>query len=243
MTFYGISRGVVIYRILPLSFLFWLLVLPLFIERFDSISNLFVTTTVDHDPCSNRNWPTLDIFLPTDSSSASVREINEWFLPSLFLFWPNDTNANLLVVSDSENETREEVDRLHRNLTNSFNNMESTLSFEFRTSSRVFDCSGWDKAQWIKFWADNFTRSEYVGFVDTDTIFVSRVTQRDLFIDKKPIMRATFGKPRNEGFWDKVPSRTLTFTGLRGNYSLFVLCFELCFISSFIAICRTFQLR
>lgn len=31
--------------------------------------------------------------------------------------------------------------------------------------------SGHDRQQWSMFWADNYTSSDYVGFVDTDTLF------------------------------------------------------------------------
>ena len=35
--------------------------------------------------------------------------------------------------------------------------------------------TGMDRQQWYMFWADNFTRSEYVGFVDADTLFITYV--------------------------------------------------------------------
>ncbi len=56
------------------------------------------------------------------------------------------------------------------------------------------------------FWADNFTDAEYVGFVDTDTFFVSPVDREDLFEDGKPVVIGFFGKENS--WWRNVPKST-----------------------------------
>ena len=45
--------------------------------------------------------------------------------------------------------------------------------------------------------------SDYVGFVDSDTIFITKILPRDLFDKDKPVVRALFGKPKSPytGLW------------------------------------------
>jgi hypothetical protein len=72
--------------------------------------------------------------------------------------------------------------------------------------------NGSDRQQWLMFWADNFTSSEYIGFVDSDTVFSSVVTGEDLFVDGKPRAIVVYGRPLNE-FWETVPSQTFYAIG------------------------------
>ena len=48
---------------------------------------------------------------------------------------------------------------------------------------------GWDRQQWIMFWADNFTDSDYVGFIDTDTTRELPQEQRDALSSQIPLGR------------------------------------------------------
>jgi hypothetical protein len=45
----------------------------------------------------------------------------------------------------------------------------------------------------MMFWADNFTSREFVGFVDTDAVFLAYVDREDLFEDGKPVVNARSG--------------------------------------------------
>lgn len=46
----------------------------------------------------------------------------------------------------------------------------------------------------MMFWADNYTSSEFVGFVDTDAVFLTYIDREDLFEDGKPVVNARSGK-------------------------------------------------
>ena len=46
----------------------------------------------------------------------------------------------------------------------------------------------------MMFYADNFTQSEFVGFVDSDCLFLTYVDREDLFETGKPVIKAITGK-------------------------------------------------
>jgi hypothetical protein len=93
------------------------------------------------------------------------------------------------------------------------------LSYVKRHDSRAlfgdpppFHMPGPDRQQWYMLWADNFTRAEYVGFVDSDTMFTSVITNGDLFVDSKPRAVVIYGRPLNF-FWEATPNQTLFAIG------------------------------
>lgn len=45
----------------------------------------------------------------------------------------------------------------------------------------VYGGAGHIRQQYLMFYADNFTSSEFVGFVDTDAFFVTYVDREDIF--------------------------------------------------------------
>lgn len=47
------------------------------------------------------------------------------------------------------------------------------------------------------FWGDNFTNSEFIGFVDSDCAFITYVDREDLFENGKPVVngRSGFNNP------------------------------------------------
>ena len=189
----------------------------------DDLSNSLPTnpskTSPDDDGCSDR-WPDFELFLTAPQSSLGFFEFKNWFLPSLALFWPLEPILKLLIVTDVDDEFngkgnfrqvedfRDEAQFL----------MNGSIQIQWAKTRRLFETkrTGWDKSQWLKFWADNFTNAEYVGFVDTDTVFVSRLTKRDFFDEKnKPIVRPMYGKPRKGwvGKWHLIPEQTFLSTG------------------------------
>jgi hypothetical protein len=75
-----------------------------------------------------------------------------------------------------------------------------------------FRLKGSDRQQWYMLWADNFTSADYVGFVDSDTVFSSVITKEDLFVDGKPKAIVIHGKPLLS-FWKLTPNQTLFAIG------------------------------
>ena len=173
-------------------------------------------------------WPDLDLMLTSPANQVpGLLELRNIFLQSAALFWPNK-HLKYVVVTDSEKDFAYDF----CNLTKSFTKKEFQIGNEARCFAvyPAFYCPGWHKSQWLRFWADNFTNSEFVGFIDTDTLFVSQVTQRDLFklnhqhhrpkkqkqlLRHRPIVRPILGPPKqaNVNYWKRVPERTFKYTG------------------------------
>lgn len=69
--------------------------------------------------------------------------------------------------------------------------------------------TGHDRQQYDMFWADNFTKAEYVGFVDTDCAFITYVDREDLFEDGKPVVVARGGFRYFDSVFSNVTYNTL----------------------------------
>ena len=60
--------------------------------------------------------------------------------------------------------------------------------------------SGFDRMQRDMFYPENCTSKKYVGYVDTDTMFITRVIPEMLFIEDKPIIIGVYGNTTNN-YW------------------------------------------
>ena len=145
-------------------------------------------------------------------SNDSYNEFENIFLRSLAFFWRKDY-INLLVVLDEESPYLEYFKAKITNLS-----IPQTNYTRVVLNKLLFQMKGHDRQQWIQFWADNFTSSEYVGFVDTDTLFVSRVLHEDLFVGDKPRVQPIFGGPPLNSFWARVPSSTHRALGFKEKF-------------------------
>jgi len=71
--------------------------------------------------------------------------------------------------------------------------------------------TGHNRQQYVMSWADNFTSAKYVGFIDTNTMFSTRVLSEDLFVDDRPRVHGDMlGKT---GFWEVFADNHRNFTG------------------------------
>lgn len=140
------------------------------------------------------------------------------FLRSFLLFWPlQQSNTSLTVVFDEEKRSFSGFAALHKNLNESVRAMiHGGLNIYFNQPYSVH-LSGHDRQQLIMFWADNFTNSEFVGFVDTDCVFITYVDRDDLFENGKPVINARIGLDspysKHYDFWMKVPQATSKLIG------------------------------
>ena len=168
----------------------------------------------------NRTWPSLELFLPiglaepigqhreAEEMRRRNREFGVWLIRSLFLFWPLEVSkVTLRLIFDEEvGPTMPKGNRTHLYTAawNSINyyvdaykkyrpfDPSSLFRVNFTAISPVYR-RGYDRQQWVMFWADNFTTAEYVGFVDTDTLFTTYVDREDLFEDGKPVVNGRIG--------------------------------------------------
>ncbi len=156
--------------------------------------------------CQESTWPPFDMFIPIGVTHQD--EFKNVFLRSLKLFWPK-SQANLVMVLDKEMKNRDEFAEALLNLTTDLNSAKIACNKQ----SQYYGKNGHDRQQLIMFWADNFTDADMVGFVDTDTLFVTVPDSEDLFENEdKPVVIGAYGKPQN-GFWEAVPSRTMFSLG------------------------------
>ncbi len=130
-------------------------------------------------------WPELNLFLTMPTNG--YKEFQQQLLRSLLLFWPLQ-HLNMVIVLDQESRSTE-LETLIETHTKTFN----TCSIRYNKPNQFYGGQGHDRQQLIMFWADNFTSSEYVGFVDTDTLFVSPVDEEDLFENGKPVIIGLYG--------------------------------------------------
>eukprot|EP01083_Nonionella_stella_P172623 593042_1 len=141
--------------------------------------------------------------------AGTLEWYSKYFLFSLELFWPrllwkqynsaNGYNAKtkLLLVLDDESFLDHSIasflnDSFPSSLREYF---DLDIQFEDEPEIEVKDYFnyGHDRQQWSMFYADKYMneKDEYVGFVDTDTIFQTVIFPSDLFMDSShPIIMA-----------------------------------------------------
>eukprot|EP01084_Bolivina_argentea_P253927 426741_1 len=171
------------------------------------IANLIKTDGESPDTLTDTGY-LLTLFLRMHSGTLEL--YSKYFLFSLELFWPGllwkqyntqngyNEKTKLLIVLDDESFT-------DHSIVNFINESFPTtlrpyfdLYFEFEAEPNT-TYIGHDRQQWSMFYADKYMndKDEYIGFVDTDTIFQTVVFPSDLFHDiDHPIM---FGQSKQYG--------------------------------------------
>jgi len=155
----------------------------------------------------HEKWPDLELYLRMTKSKEQL--FNDIFLRSLRMFWPAD-QVRLLIVLDDENEADHEWGPQLQMQLSSYDFASVRVSYE-GPADNVYG-SGHDRQQWSMFSADNHTISEYVGFVDTDTLFTTRVHPGDLFECERPVVHGLVGK-QTDDWWNATASATVAALG------------------------------
>ena len=147
----------------------------------------------------------LEMFLRMSAESTTLLDfyylVFDW---SLRFFWHNEVSPlNLLLILDDEKEKDHKFGE-EREKVYPF----PTLHFEKPNS--YYGTYGHSRMQWSMFWADQYATGDYVGFVDTDSLFISLVYEDLLFEGDKPIVWGLFGGSTN-AWWGHVKSSTYQF--------------------------------
>lgn len=155
-------------------------------------------------PCFDLNE--LELFLPVAPTKESFDELRDLFLRTLRWFFPGQS-VNLAIILDDvpgigafQQQIQDLLGGLHAQT--------------YIAPRHPLPMHGHDVQQWLMFIADNWVVSRYVGFVDTDTVFVSPMMVTDLFSGDKPRVIVTYGCAKND-WWKGVPSATEFALGLR----------------------------
>ena len=197
--------------------------------RILSILVAFIYLTIVLSDC-NRPWPALELFLPinTKTNQPSVR-IHEWrniFLRSFLLFWPLQlSQTKLLIVTDIENKDNHIDSGIQSLVNNTLKDViKGGVSIQYNDiAKQYYHGHGHDRQQLLMFWPENYTSTEYVGYVDTDCLFLTYVDREDLFEDGKPVVNGRTGnlhKSTNGGrpgdlYWQEVAANTYKVLGIR----------------------------
>lgn len=161
----------------------------------------------------NRKWPELELFLPlaTHYSNRDSRyyEYETLFLRSLLIFWPlKVSNVSLRVLFDAENAHNGYANEIRGTFDGHRGDFQNGQGLHFTDvpPSSYYRRPG-DRQQLMMLWADNFTDAEYIGFVDSDAVFLTYIDREDLFENGKPVINAKAG-PTSDKFWSSAPAST-----------------------------------
>lgn len=133
----------------------------------------------------NRPWPQLDLILPISLThggrDARRYEAEALFFRSLFLFWPlKISNISVTSIVDEEQvgsalyfEYKQTLEGFRGRVPGGLNLVTSPAMAWFRQPK--------DRMPHMLFWADNFSTSDYVGFVDTDCVFLTYIDREVLY--------------------------------------------------------------
>lgn len=177
------------------SFLIFLFLLMLTPGSSSVTANLTMRTNSSSSCKHHDDWPSVDFLLPVGLSATNHERNSEWsdvVFHTMKLFWPLEKmkhHSRLILVVDEEVKGSElvkhyvldviEKNRDVMNITVAYHHMRVPLK-------------GHDRQQNLMFWADNYTSAEYVGFLDTDTVFITSVFVGDFFENNKAIIHGRF---------------------------------------------------
>ena len=174
----------------------------------------------------DRPWPELELFLPVallpndpKNPQNKHHRLEEYklFLRSLLLFWPLEiSKTSLRVLFDEEVIPKEKVnyDEIVKDIKTHDGRFPGGLMISTSPEEKKYiSRRPHDRQQNIMLWADNFTTSEYVGYVDSDSIFLTYIDREDIFEDGKPVINGRSG-PMETEWWAKSPLFNHDFTGL-----------------------------
>jgi hypothetical protein len=162
----------------------------------------------------NRPWPEMELFLPlaTHYSPRDARyyEYETLFLRSLLLFYPlKHSNSSLRLLFDAEHKGHGYTNEIVTTFESALGpkKMPGGLAVTYAEPSEWYHRPT-DRQQLLMMWADNFTSSEYVAFVDSDAVFFTAIDREDLFEDGKPVVNAKTGPYAAGDFWGSAPEST-----------------------------------
>ena len=126
----------------------------------------------------------MDLYLRMTSSKHLVKFYDKVLVQSMYYFWPD--NFSMVVVLDNENHRDHQFGNIIQNTFPS-----PRICYMDPINIRGYD--GRDRMQRDMFYPELCTSKKYVAYIDTDTMFVSRVVPEMLFVHGKPKVVASYG--------------------------------------------------
>ena len=134
----------------------------------------------------------LDLYLRTTAARPLfIKFYEKVFAQSMRYFWP-DKFAVVVVLDDEKSKDHEFGEAIRKQF--------PFPKLCFMDPPTVPGYSGFDRMQRDMFYPENCTSKKYVGYVDTDTMFITRVIPEMMFIEDKPIIIGVYGNTTNN-YW------------------------------------------
>ncbi|KAK3607570.1 hypothetical protein CHS0354_011107 [Potamilus streckersoni] len=140
-----------------------------------------------------------DLELYLRMSSKFLDKYESFLLPSLRYFWPG--NVSIVIVLDEENAHDKELGK-----TLSLSYPYPRVEYQSPIHPSIYHHYGHERMQRDFFYAEEKVRKRYVGYIDTDTVFVTRVIPELLFEMGKPVVIGAYGK--DVEWWGQVSVTT-----------------------------------
>ena len=134
--------------------------------------------------------PTLELYVRFTNNGGWAKDFEHWLMRSVDLFWPEEYR-NLTVVLDGWKASDHEFGRYVLSKWP----RQVNVCYRDQMDPKVYHNDGHNQMYLDMMHADTCIRSEYVGFVDTDSMFVTVITPNLLFENKKPIVVGRIGRP------------------------------------------------
>ena len=167
--------------------------------------NAFNVNATADDPW--KEVPSLELAIRTNSVRGFMRLYSTWFIKSLKLFWPVH-RLNVTLVMDDENKVDHawgsRLSKIWPYPKIAYLTQGDPSVYAFNQRRRMF---------LSYFYPEEYVTAEYVGFVDTDTMFTTVVTPQSLFHNGKPIVQARIGQPFTQQGWECWSDVTEYFLG------------------------------
>ncbi len=117
------------------------------------------------------------------------------FLSSFKMFWPTKrSKTTVMGILDFEQKGSELektfIDKVISDGKSEPNMPNVTIKYH---TPKIFYKKGHDRQQHVMFHADEYSSSEFIGFVDTDCLFFTNVDREDIFENNKPVVHGKIG--------------------------------------------------
>ena len=163
-----------------------------------------------------RPWPQIEMFMPLalrdNPRDSRYYEFETLFLRSTLLFWQLELmKASLRILFDEEAIPQRQgvYNMIHETFKPQEKHWPGGVSYTSSPPSPYYR-NGGSRQQLMMMWADNYTTSEYVAFVDSDAVFLTYVDREDLFEDGRPVINGKSG-PESDSFWSRAPNSTYDY--------------------------------
>ena len=134
--------------------------------------------------------PYFELVIRLSSRARHIAEYKRFFVQTYRLYWPAELSGRLVLIFDDEKPYDHQVGE---HLATIWPYPRICYRKPSNDSS-IYINKGRRRMYWDMFFPETCSESEYIGYVDTDTLWTSTVTPGSLFDGKRPIILPRIGK-------------------------------------------------